>query len=144
MFVRVLAATVAGAVVYYVVGFVLFAMVLDPILRPHMNQFPGLIKEPMPDMLFLPLWNLAMAFLIAFVFEKWAGIRTFVGGLKAGALIMLLIALIIDLDLLAFMNMYKDAVAPIIVIVASTFIGTLAAGVIGAVLGSMNRTPAAA
>src|SRR4051812_20936213 len=112
MLARILAASVAGAVVYFLVGFVLFAVLLDPIIRPHMNQFPGLIKEPMPDMLFLPLWNLSMAFLIAYIFEQWAGVRTFAGGLKAGVLIAFFFALIIDLDMLAFMNMYKDAVAP--------------------------------
>ena len=143
MLARILAATVAGAVVYYIVGFVLFAIVLDPILLPHMNRFPGLIKEPMPDMLFLPLWNLAMAFLIAYIFERWAGIRTVAGGLKAGVLIAFCLALIIDLDMLAFMNMYKDAIAPIIVIAGSTLVGTLSAGAIAAVLGFMDKRRAA-
>ncbi len=139
MLTRVIAATVAGGIVFYVVGFVLFAMILDPMLKPYMNQFPGLMKEPMPDLIFLPLWNLSMAFLFAVVFEKWAGIRTFVGGLKGGFLLMIIVSLIIDLNLIAFMNVYKGPVGPIIVIAASIFIGTLAAGVVGAVLGLMNK-----
>src|SRR6185295_15888577 len=98
MLLRLIAATVAGAIVFYAVGFLLFGILLNPILKNYMNQFPGLMKAPMPDMLFLPLWNLTMAFLFAIVFEKWAGIRTFVGGLKGGFLLMLLIALIIDLN----------------------------------------------
>ena len=142
MLIRVIAATVAGGVVFYVVGFVLFAMILDPMLKPYMNQFPGLMKEPMPDLIFLPLWNLAMSFLFAIVFEKWAGIRTFVGGLKGGLLLMFIVALILDLNMLAFMNVYKGPVGVIIVIVASTFIGTLAAGVVGAVLGLMDKSSA--
>jgi len=143
MLLRLLAATVAGAIVFYAVGFLLFGILLDPILKNYMNQFPGLMKAPMPDMLFLPLWNLTMAFLFAIVFEKWAGIRTFVGGLKGGFLLMLLIALIIDLNYLAFMNMYKGPVGVIIDIVAATALGTLAAGVVGAVLGIMNKQPSA-
>ena len=142
MLIRVIAATVAGGVVFYVVGFVLFAMILDPMLKPYMNQFPGLMKEPMPDVVFLPLWNLAMSFLLAIVFEKWAGIRTFVGGLKGGLLLMFIVALILDLNMLAFMNVYKGPVGVIIVIAASTFIGTLAAGVVGAVLGLMDKSSA--
>ena len=33
MLIRLLAATVAGGLVFYVVGFVLFALILDPFLR---------------------------------------------------------------------------------------------------------------
>jgi hypothetical protein len=140
MITRVIAATVAGGIVFYIVGFVLFAFILDPILKPYMTQFPGLMKEPMPDLIFLPLWNLSMAFLFAVVFEKWAGIRTFVGGLKGGLLLMFLISLIINFDFLAFMNVYKGPVGAIVVIAASTFIGTLAGGAVGAVLGLMNKS----
>ena len=139
MLIRLLAATVAGGLVFYVVGFVLFALILDPFLRNYITQYPGLMKEPMPDLLFLPLWNLAMAFLFAIVFEKWAGVRTFIGGLKAGAILMLLVALILDFNYLAFMNLWKGPIGVTIEILAATALGTLAAGVVGAVLGLMSR-----
>lgn len=142
MLIRVLAATVAGGIVFYAVGFVLFVVVLDPIMKPYMNQFPGLMKEPMPDLIFLPLWNLTMAFLFAIVFEKWASIRTFVGGLKGGFILMLLITLIIDLQYVAFTNVFKGPIAFIIDVVAATALGTFAAGVVGAVLGLMNKSTA--
>ncbi|MEP6787618.1 MAG: hypothetical protein ABJB40_04255 [Acidobacteriota bacterium] len=140
MLLRLLASTVAGAIVFYAVGFLLFGVLLDPIMKNYMNHFPGLMKEPMPDMLFLPLWNLAMAFLFAIVFEKWAGIRTFVGGLKGGFVLMLIIAMILDLNYVAFMNIYNGPVAFIIDVGAATALGTLAAGVVGAVLGMMNKS----
>jgi hypothetical protein len=142
MLIRLLAATVAGGLVFYVVGFVLFGIVLDPFLRNYVAQYPGLMKEPMPDLLFLPLWNLAIAFLFALVFEKWAAVRTFVGGLKTGAILMFIIALIIDLNLLAFMNFWKGPIGVTIDILAATALGALAAGVVGAVLGLMNKSPA--
>jgi len=142
MLIRLLAATLAGGVVFYAVGFVLFGIVLDPILRNYMTQYPGLIKEPMPDLLFLPLWNLVMAFLFAFVFEKWAGVRTFVGGLKAGAILMFLVALILDLNYLAFMNLWKGPIGVTVEIIASTALGALAAGAVASVLGMMNKSPA--
>ena len=139
MLTRVIAATVAGGLVFYAVGFVLFAIILDPIVKPYMNQFPGLMKEPMPDVIFLPLWNLTMAFLFAIVFEKWAGIRTFVGGLKGGVLMMVPMILIVDLQYAAFTNIFKGPVGFLIDLVAATALGTLAAGVVGAVLGLMNK-----
>ena len=140
MLIRVLAATVAGGIVFYAVGFVLFGIVLDPVMKPYMNQFPGLMKEPMPDMIFLPLWNLTMAFLFAIVFEKWASIRTFHGGLNGGFILMLLVVLIIDLQYVAFTNVFKGPIGFIIDVVAATALGTLAAGVVGAVLGLMNKS----
>ena len=142
MLVRVLAATVAGGIVFFAVGYVLFGIVLDPIMKPYMRHFPGLMKEPMPSMIFLPLWNLTMAFLFAIVFEKWANIRTFVDGLKGGFLLMLLIALIIDLQYVAFTNIFNGPVALIIHVAAATALGTLAAGAVGAVLGLMNKEKA--
>ena len=106
------------------------------------KDFPGLMKEPMPSMIFLPLWNLTMAFLFAIVFEKWANIRTFVDGLKGGFLLMLLIALIIDRQYVAFTNIFNGPVALIIDVGAATALGTLAAGAVGAVLGLMNKEKA--
>src|SRR5438874_7390180 len=97
MLVRVLAATVAGGIVFFVVGYILFALLLDPIIKPYMIQYPGLMKEPMPDILFLAIWNLTMAFLFAFVFDYWASIRTFVGGLKGGFILMVISVLITNL-----------------------------------------------
>ncbi|MBV9241502.1 MAG: hypothetical protein JO314_05795 [Acidobacteria bacterium] len=97
----------------------------------------------MPSMIYLPLWNLSMALLFAIVFDRWAGVRTFTGGLKTGALIMLLLAIIMNLEFLAFMNFWKNELGVILNIAASTFIGTLAGGVVGAVLGAMSRSDAA-
>ena len=41
MLVRILAATVAGGLVFFCVGYVLFGIVLDPIMKPYVNEFPG-------------------------------------------------------------------------------------------------------
>ncbi len=139
MLLRILAATVAGGIVFYAVGFVLFAMILDPMLKPYMNQFPGMLKEPMPDMIFLPLWNLTMAGLFAVVFDRWATIRTFVGGLKGGLIMMPFMILIVDLQYAAFTHIFKVPVAFIVDLIAATALGTLAAGVVGLVLGLMNK-----
>ena len=139
MLVRVLAATVAGGLVFFCVGYVLFGIVLDPVMKPYMNDFPGMMKGPMPDLPFLALWNLTMAGLFAVVFEQWAGIRTFVAGLKGGFILMLFVVLIIDLQYVAFTNIFKGPIAFIIDVVAATALGTLAAGVVGAVLGMMNK-----
>ncbi|HTK39082.1 MAG TPA: hypothetical protein VL325_11365 [Pyrinomonadaceae bacterium] len=106
MLIRVLAAALAGTLVFFFLGYVIYGVLLDPVLKNYMNHFPGLMKEPMPDMILLFAWNFVMSFLFAFVFDRWAGIRSFMGGLQAGAILMFLIALMTDLSSLAFMNLW--------------------------------------
>jgi hypothetical protein len=143
MLVRVLAAAVGGGIVFFGLGFVIYGLLLDPYFKANMNVFPGMMREPMPDMLFLCLWNLAMALLFAFVFENWAGIRTLSGGLKGGAILMLILAMITDFQYLAFTNVWKGGPVPVIVdILAATVLGTAAGGAVGLVLGLFNK-PAA-
>jgi hypothetical protein len=146
---RVLVATIAGGVAFFALGFLIYGLLLDPYMKANMISYPGLMKEPMPDMVPLIVANLANAFLFAFIFDYWAGIRTFVGGLKGGAILMFLTAVIIDLQFLAFMNLWKGGFVPVIVdIIAATILGALSGGVIGLVLGLMSKgsaaTPAAA
>lgn len=145
MLVRVLAATVAGGIAFFVLGFVIYGLLLDPYMKAHMIVYPGLIKEPMPDFVPLVAANLVNAFLFAFVFDYWAGIRTFVGGLKGGAILGFLIAMTFDLQFLAFMNMWKDGPIPVVVdIIGATVLSALAGGVIGLVLGLMKKDPPSA
>jgi hypothetical protein len=140
MLIRVLAATAAGGIIFFGLGYVIFGVLLDPYFKANMIEYPGLMKGPMPDMLPLIAWNLSTAFLFAFIFDKWAGIRTFVGGLKGGAIIMFFMALGTDLQYLAFMNVWKGGfVPPVVDILAATILGAIAGGVIGAVLGVMNK-----
>ena len=142
MLVRVLAATVAGGIAMFALGFVIYGVLLDPYLKANMVQYTGLIKEPMPDMVPLAAANLANAFLYAFIFDKWAGIKTFVGGLKGGAILALLMALVMDLNFFAFMNLMKGYTPVLVDLLGATVMGCLAGGVIGLVLGLMNKRAA--
>jgi hypothetical protein len=144
MLVRVLAATIAGGIAFFALGFVIYGLLLDPYMKANMIIYPGLMKEPMPDMVALVAANLVNAFLFAFVFDYWASIRTFAGGLKGGAILMFLISVTLDLQFLAFMNIWKGGPVPIIVdIIGATLLGALAGGVIGLVLGLMKKGPEA-
>jgi hypothetical protein len=144
MLIRILAAALAGTLVFFLLGYVIYGILLDPILKNYMNHFPGLMKEPMPDLILLFAWNFVMAFLFALVFDRWAGVRTFMGGLQAGAILMFLIALMTDLSALAFMNLWSGLAGVVIDVLAATVLGAIAAGVIGWVLGFMDRQPAVA
>ena len=138
MIARVLAATVAGGITYFILGFVIWGLFLEDAMRPHMNVYPGLMNV-------VPIWaplilaNLVTAFLLAYILDNWAQVRTFGGGAKAGAIIAFLQTLSFQLMFLAFMNIHKDYIPPIVDVVVATVMGAITGGVIGLVLGMMNK-----
>ncbi len=139
MFIRILAGAVAGGIVFFFLGWLIFGVLLMEFMKAHTINYPGLMKEPMPDMIPLALANLAWAWLIAFIFEYWAGIRTFVAGLKGGALIIFPLVLGLDLLYMAFMNLYQGFTPLIADVIGSTVIGAIAGGVIGWTLGMVGK-----
>ncbi|HEV8593773.1 MAG TPA: hypothetical protein VGQ55_16830 [Pyrinomonadaceae bacterium] len=139
MVTRILAATVAGGIAFFILGFVIYGLILDPmVMKPNMNTYPGLMNET-PVWIPLVLANFVSALLLAYIFDKWAGIRTFVGGLSGGAIVYFLMALSFQLMFIAFMNLSKNYIPAIADIVGSTLMGAIGGGVIGAVLGMMNK-----
>jgi hypothetical protein len=139
MLTRMLAATVAGGVTIFVLGFVIYGLILEnAVMRPNMNTFPGLTNE-MPIWAPLILANLASAFLLTYIFDRWATISTFVGGMKGGAVVWFLTSLSFQLMFVAFMNLHKNYIPVIADVIASTVMGAIAGGVIGLVLGMMKK-----
>ncbi len=136
---RVLLASFAGAVTIFVLGYLIYGVLLVSYLKEHMVQYAGLNKEPTPDFVPLFLSNLVLAFLLAYTFDNWLKIRTVIGGLKTGAIIMLLIGLSKDLSFMGYMNLFKGFAPVIVDVLAETLRVALAGGVIGGVLGLMNK-----
>lgn len=83
---RVLAATVAGAVVIFVMGYAIWGALFASLMNEGVIQHPGLNKET-PNFVALFSSNLVLAFFVAFIFEYWSKSRTFVAGLRNGAII---------------------------------------------------------
>lgn len=139
MLTRLLAATVAGGITFFVLGFLIYGLILEErVMKPNMNSYPGLMNE-VPVWIPLILANMVSALLLAYIFEKWAGIRTFIGGMKGGAIVWFLIALSFQLMFLAFMNLSKNYIPNVADVVGSTVMGAIGGGVIGQVLGMMNK-----
>jgi hypothetical protein len=134
MNIRVLLATVAGAVTIFLLGYLFFGILLAPYTTAGEIPYAGLRKTP-PDMLLLVLKNIVQAFLLVYVFEYLAGIRTFLGGVKAGAVIMFLITLSQNLSLLSIMNLHTGYTPNILDLAGETVRAALGGGVIGAILG---------
>jgi hypothetical protein len=141
MNIRVLVATLAGGITMFLLGWLIFGILLMDFFKANMINHPGLMKDP-PNFLGLIIFNLAFAWLFAFIFDYWANIRTFIGGLKGGALIMLPLTIGINFQYLAFMNIHTGYTPVIVDIIAATILGAIAGGVIGFVLGKMGGNPA--
>jgi hypothetical protein len=124
-----LVGALVGGVVMFLLGFLLFGLLLSEYFKGNTIEYAGLVKDP-PVIWAIFLFNLAWAYLIAFVLD-YAGRSGWGEGAKAGAIIMFILALGIDLEFHAFMNIHKE-LAPMIVHI---LIVTLMGGVAGAVIG---------
>ncbi len=125
--------TLAGGVAFFVLGFLAYAIVFESFFANHI--VPGLMKTD-EQMKYYPLamGNFAHAALIAFVFLKWADIKTFSGGLKGGAIIGFFMAAGFDLisyDTMKIMSA-KGTIADIFVY---TLMTAIVGGVVGLVIG---------
>lgn len=140
MFPRVLAATVAGGIAFFAVGAVVYGMILDPmVMKPNMTADALKLMNDPPVWVPLILANLVNAFLLAYIFDQWASIRTFVGGMKGGAMVFGLIALGFQLMFMAFMKLMNGYVPAVADVIGSIFVGAIGGGVIGLVLGKMHK-----
>lgn len=87
---KTLLATLAGFIGLFGLGYLIYVL-LFPGMNCHSaiadtdmfrDYFPGIIA-----------FEIVYAFLVTYIFQKWAGIKTFMGGLKGGIMIGLLLGL---------------------------------------------------
>ena len=135
---RILAGSAAGAVTLFVLGYLIFGILIISLMQQNTFQYDGLVRER-PDLIVIFLSNLVMALMLAIVFEYWSSMRTFVGGLKGGALLGFFIALSIDVGELGYMNLYRGYALIPVDVVAETVRTAIAGGVVGWVLGLMKK-----
>ena len=131
---RIALATIAGSVVLFLMGSLIWGILLGSWFSANEIEYAGLSRQP-PGLLMLFSSNVAFALLLAFVFERWANIKTFTAGLGGGAVLGVLIHLGFELSVLGYMNLYKSP-GPVLADVAAEAARTsLAGGVVALVLG---------
>lgn len=126
-------ASVAGGVMLFLLGFVLYGVLLSEFMEANMT--PGVAKE-MPDMVPLILGELVLAAFLTLILSRWSGIESFGAGAKAGALLGLLLGLGLNLELYGTMNLSGPATIPVDTLINAVRMG-LTGGVIGVVLGRL-------
>ncbi|HYJ90600.1 MAG TPA: hypothetical protein VEV84_04775 [Pyrinomonadaceae bacterium] len=136
---RVVVATVAGGAALFLLGFLVFGLLLQPWIEGQMVKHDNLILSQ-PNFVTLIIANLVWAFLVALIFDRWASINTFLGGLIGGAMISFLMDLYFQLMHMSFMNFFNGITPYLVDVLGFTLIGAIAGGVVAAVLGMMNKT----
>ena len=90
---KLLIGALLGGVAYFLLGWLLYGMLFMDTMASMMPNMAS-IQRTEADMDWVPMiiGNLVAGFLLAYIFEKWASIRSFMGGLVAGATLGFLIA----------------------------------------------------
>lgn len=117
-----LAASLAGFIVYYLLGYVFYG-VLFPNIHPSSEQ---------TNMLLIALGCLFYAVLIAYIWCQWAGFKDWMSGLKAGAIIGLIGS--ISSTCFMFSNMEMNTMS----FIQEILIMTVSSAAIGAVVAMVN------
>jgi len=130
--------TLAGGITLFLLGFVVYAIVLEGFFSSQ--TVSGIAKSP-EQMRYYPLFlgNLATAALLSYIFLKWANITTFVEGMKAGAVIGFFMAAGFDLVMYDTSRIIS-AEGTIADVFVWAFNASIVGGVVGAVLGMGKKT----
>ncbi len=128
-------ATLAGFVVFFLLGWLLYGMLLVDFFNANQGTATGVMRAE-TEMVWwaLIVGNLMQAYLLVYIFGNWANITSFGGGFKAGLIIGLIIGYGVDLTMYGttnIMNLTASLVDPVVIAVMMGISG----GVIGTVLG---------
>lgn len=128
-------ATLAGFVVYFMLGFLSYGVLLADFMAANTGSATGVMRAEEETVWWaLIAGNIVQAYLLVYIFGNWARISTFGGGVKAGAMIGFIMALGMDLNIYGTMNTMNMTTALVDPIVLAVMMG-LTGGVIGWVLG---------
>ena len=137
MSIKTILAAIAGAILAFLLGWLIYGFLLMDYFEANTTHYDGLMKE-MPNLLLVFINNLIWSSLLAFIFYKWAGIKSFAGGIKGGIIIALPISLSFDLYLVSGMNIFTPTLV-VVDVIASTVMWAIVGGLIGFILGTGKK-----
>lgn len=128
-------ATLAGFVVFFLLGWLLYGFLLMDFYATNSGSATGIMREE-SEMVWwaLILGNLFQAYLLVYIFGKWANITTFGGGFSAGLIIGLILGFAVNLSWYGTMNI-TNLTATLVDPFVSGVMMAITGGVVGWVLG---------
>lgn len=143
---KVLLATLAGGVVSFLLGWLVFGILLKSTYDGMLTETGITAMRSEADMMnymwAMVLSNLVYGLLLAVIFSRWASISTFQGGAIAGGVIAFLVVLSFDLSMYAMMNTWRGGAGLLIDPLVNGVVGAVVGGVVGWVLGYGQRQTA--
>lgn len=128
-------ATLAGFVTFFLLGWLLYGMLLMDFFMTNAGSATGVSRGDTQMVWWaLVLGNVFQAYLLVYIFGKWANITTFGGGLQTGATIGLILGYGYDLTMYGTSNISNLTATLVNPLVMAIMMG-ITGGVIGAVLG---------
>lgn len=132
---RTIVAGLAGGIAYWVGGFLLYVILLSN----YFAQSHGAgVKEPY-DMWAIVVGCLIFGLLLAFIFDRWAGISTFDSGAIAGGVIALLSGLSTNFIRYGDSTFFTSLPPGIVDSLVQAGMGAMGGAVAGFVLGKMKK-----
>jgi hypothetical protein len=135
---KILIGGLLGGVTAFLMGFLIWGLALDGFMKSHSTAPAGLAKEELL-MWAIALGSLALGFLFALIYGRWAGIKTLQTGALAGAAIGGLLGANADFMAYGMYNM-TDMTMVIVDIVAYVVYGALIGAVVGWWMGRGSET----
>jgi len=138
---KLILAALAGSVVQFLLGWLVYGILLANFMSCNSTHFEGLMKDMNSGsfMILVFISGLAMSFLITFIFQRWAKFDKLISGLTGGMLIGFFMALSYDLFSLASMNIITINMM-IVDVIANTIVVGIVGAVIAWILGLKSKT----
>ncbi len=136
---NVLLAAAVGGITAFLLGWLIFGVLLMDYMNSHMVSYPGLMKsESEMDLGLLFVSNLVLAALLAWSFDRM-GVKGLMAGVRTGAVMGLLFYLSVDLSFLAMMNLFSEPMAAVVDVLSNALWVTGVGAAVGMVLGRTAR-----
>ena len=125
-------AALIGGIVGFLAGYLIYGIALMSFMAANAGSATGVMKTEFSTASYIHIFigNLAGAFLLAYIYDVWANIRTLAGGAKAGALIGLLMAINFDFVMLGTTNIMTFNAAIVDILASVVFVA-----IVGSVIG---------
>jgi len=137
---KLIIATIAGSILQFLLGWLIYGLLLANFMSCNTNHFDGLMKDMNTGsfMILIFISGLVMSFLIAYIFQRWAKFETFNKGIIGGMVLGFFLALSYDLYFFASMNLMSFQ-AMVVDIITNTVVMGIIGGVIGWILGFKSK-----
>lgn len=134
---KITIAGIAGGVVYFLLGWLVYGMLLKDFMASNMNTT---IMRPETEMIWWAMIasNILYGVFFAYIFNRWANITTLSAGVTAGGILSLLLGLSMSLGFYAYSTMYGTMTGMAVDIIVSVVMGAIVGGVVGLVLGKIK------